>query len=144
MCTALRTSVELSAIHHQCIPIDTYFFEFFSCSHLPFGLTLLFLPFWGNSSFFPHHLLCNSSLINLSLSFYLFIFLSPNAISLYRERAKIVSPVSSIAPNKNCFLQMDLPKSLFSSSGPILNSIGTVKNPKTIYFDPNTILYINS
>jgi len=124
MCTALRTSVELSAIHHQCIPIDTYFFEFFSCSHLPFGLTSLFLPFWGNSSFFHHHLLCLHSLINLSLSFYLFNFLYLSLTSLQRERAKFVSPVSLIAPNINCLV--------------------TVKNPKRIYFDPNTILYINS
>ena len=123
MCTALRTSVELSAIHHQCIPIDTYFFEFFSCSHLPFGLTSLFLPFWGNSSFFPHHLLCLQKYINLSLSFYLCIFLNLIITSLQREREKFVSPVSLIAPKKNCFLQMDLPKSLFSSSGPILNCL---------------------
>jgi len=124
MCTALRTSVELSAIHHQCIPIDTYFFEFFSCSHLPFGLTSLSLPFWGNSSFFPHHLLCLQKYINLSLSFYLFIFLNLIITSLQRERANFVSLISLIFT--------------------VINSIGTVKSPKRIYFDPNTILYINS
>ena len=122
MCTALRTSVELSAIHHQCIPIDTYFFEFFSCSHLPFGLTLLFLPFWGNSFPFPHYLLCNSPLINLSLSFYLFNFLYLSLSSLQREREKFISPISLIFT--------------------VINSVGTVKNPKTIYFrfDSNYII----